>query len=550
MAQFQGHFPFQYGVVGAVNLAGATLGDQAHDLMPPPKKLFQGRFDGFNGALRFLASTPRLPWLVGMGNRRVLAEADSDGMVDVIIYRARRDAIFEPEKIKRAYHARLKHIAAKMRIINQRANPLESKTGNGHEGLSREDAGELTTLRAALDFELDAMRREVGRAAEESSRDGPRLLANQLNLLGAEIRDEIFLTNAIAATLPVELLAELAAIPDVGPIHPDLPVFDELDVSVEACGFDTWWAQSYTGGGTDFGIVDNGVDQNHPAFSHVPAMYARPGDFVTGSHGTVVTGVVAMDNGSEVGAAYGLDSVVWANGGLSTSCNLAAMQWAAWQAPVSPEVLNFSRKVGVATLDTTDFELSIDSLIDNMDMLSIKSAGNEGWDNTWSTLTSPGRAYNLISVAGMNDQGTVTRADDARYYYSSTGPTPAGRRKPDLTAPGGLYYHHDHRHSRLWHLFRHQSGGTPCRIGGNVAQRGRQLGRHGTKSGAHQHGTALVFLRYGNHRRRYQLASLQLGQILRLELPGHGPRLSGARRLLHRYDMVQGYARRAQRFLL
>ena len=42
-----------------------------------------------------------------------------------------------------------------------------------------------------------------------------------------------------------------------------------------------------------------------------------------------------------------------------------------------------------------------------------------------------------MSVAGFNDVGTVTSSDDVVLGVSSRGPTPGGRKKPDLAAPGG-----------------------------------------------------------------------------------------------------------------
>ena len=51
------------------------------------------------------------------------------------------------------------------------------------------------------------------------------------------------------------------------------------------------------------------------------------------------------------------------------------------------------------------------------------------------TVQNTGR--NTMSVGAFNDVGTVASADDVVLGISSRGPTPAGRKKPDLTAPGG-----------------------------------------------------------------------------------------------------------------
>ena len=55
---------------------------------------------------------------------------------------------------------------------------------------------------------------------------------------------------------------------------------------------------------------------------------------------------------------------------------------------------------------------------------------------SYSNFNSPANAYNAITVANVDDQGTATRADDVIAPNSSRGPTENGRRKPDLAAPG------------------------------------------------------------------------------------------------------------------
>ncbi len=61
-------------------------------------------------------------------------------------------------------------------------------------------------------------------------------------------------------------------------------------------------------------------------------------------------------------------------------------------------------------------------------------AGNENVDGT-PTVGNIGR--NVLTVAGFNDVGTIASTDDVVLGISSRGPTPGGRKKPDLTAPAG-----------------------------------------------------------------------------------------------------------------
>ena len=84
---------------------------------------------------------------------------------------------------------------------------------------------------------------------------------------------------------------------------------------------------------------------------------------------------------------------------------------------------------------TSDDEDDGDDIITNaFGVGQAQSAGNENLTGE-PTVNNIGR--NILSVAAFNDVGTVTSTDDVVLGISSRGPTPGGRKKPDLTAPGG-----------------------------------------------------------------------------------------------------------------
>jgi serine protease AprX len=62
------------------------------------------------------------------------------------------------------------------------------------------------------------------------------------------------------------------------------------------------------------------------------------------------------------------------------------------------------------------------------------SAGNSGPGR--ATVESPGISRSAITVGAVNDRRTVTQKDDRITFYSSRGPAPGGKVKPDLVAPG------------------------------------------------------------------------------------------------------------------
>lgn len=62
------------------------------------------------------------------------------------------------------------------------------------------------------------------------------------------------------------------------------------------------------------------------------------------------------------------------------------------------------------------------------------AAGNSGPRR--ATVESPGISPSAITVGAVNDRRTVTQKDDRITFYSSRGPAPGGKVKPDLVAPG------------------------------------------------------------------------------------------------------------------
>jgi hypothetical protein len=96
-----------------------------------------------------------------------------------------------------------------------------------------------------------------------------------------------------------------------------------------------------------------------------------------------------------------------------------------------PEVINYSYGSD-ASVDDDGYCRFFDNVVDTFGKTLTLSAGNAGL----RAIGTPGIAYNVISVANVNGQGTADRADDTIAPTSSAGPTPGGRKKPDLSALG------------------------------------------------------------------------------------------------------------------
>ncbi|MBN1356977.1 S8 family serine peptidase [bacterium] len=80
-----------------------------------------------------------------------------------------------------------------------------------------------------------------------------------------------------------------------------------------------------------------------------------------------------------------------------------------------------------------DDSMEVDQFIwNNPDYSIVYAAGNDG--SSSDTIRAPGTAKNCITV-GATEHGTANLENNM--YFSSHGPTNDGRRKPDVTLPGG-----------------------------------------------------------------------------------------------------------------
>lgn len=75
------------------------------------------------------------------------------------------------------------------------------------------------------------------------------------------------------------------------------------------------------------------------------------------------------------------------------------------------------------------------------------AAGNSGPGRR--TIESPGISPSAITVGAVDDRRTLTQKDDRITSYSSRGPAPGGRKKPDLVAPGETIISLRAPHSKL-----------------------------------------------------------------------------------------------------
>lgn len=214
-------------------------------------------------------------------------------------------------------------------------------------------------------------------------------------------------------------------------------------------------AHEFTGDDVVIAILDTGMDGDHHDlrgkfltfidWSRGRARAVKP--FDTGDHGTHVASIAAgsgaADSGLE-GVAPGASLIGFqiedARGGTKEAV-LASVDWLLGQRKeYRADIVTMSYGFG-ETVDGTDAtELAYDRLF-KAGILPFAAAGN--WGPEAGTVATPAGARSAVAVASLHDPRStagrgVGKVDTAFYLgqYSSRGPTPDGRVKPDIAAPG------------------------------------------------------------------------------------------------------------------
>jgi len=301
--------------------------------------------------------------------------------------------------------------------------------GRGHPG--RITSVERESARRAERWFERSVRALGPEAARASSLI--RRLESLVEASGGSVVASELVPAAVVARVPSHDLGDLARRRLVGSIEAaprDRPL---SGVGTQAVGAPSWWTAGFTGGGgfadvvpADAALRSEAVDPTHPAFDDVTV--ENDPTLPPSDHGTHTGGVVASGDSTYPGVAPGIDQLIGAGDeayalGFETETGPGASDAA--------ESLNYS----FGSPATSDDEDDTDDVLTHVfGVGQALAAGNENVDGS-ATVGNIG--HNTLSVGAFNDVGTITSTDDVVLGVSSRGPTPVGRKKPDLTAPGG-----------------------------------------------------------------------------------------------------------------
>ena len=170
------------------------------------------------------------------------------------------------------------------------------------------------------------------------------------------------------------------------------------------------------------------------------------------SRGVDECGICRDQDGNRKGVAPGLDSVLDAEAAeLSVDEKAWALGIGAFNvagATDPAEVMSDSHGTPADQDDSGSLQRT-DKIISAYGALIAYPAGNEG---PARTVNANCIAYDTLCMGGFDHRGTVDPSDDVIEDFSSRGPTPGGRKKPDLVAVATSEFANQHwiRDGRLW----------------------------------------------------------------------------------------------------
>ncbi|PCJ15087.1 MAG: hypothetical protein COB02_18380 [Candidatus Cloacimonadota bacterium] len=279
---------------------------------------------------------------------------------------------------------------------------------------------------------------------------------------GGEVVSELPFANALVANVSNKTLKDLANNPDIAQITLDRVImFEETPAnSNEEVGSSKDWtyglkvlgvdkvraAYNLTGKGVRVGILDTGIDAEHPDLKgKVVAWKDWAGDSETPKdahgHGTHCAGTIAGGDasGKNIGVAPEVELVIGRifgdSGGATLSGILGAMNWITdpdsnADTDDAPRIVSNSWGGRQGSMQSEKAMWNIIKTWRSLNMVPVFAAGNSG--PRAKTMGTPGGYPHSFAVA-------ATDSKDKAAYFSSRGPITwegVDYVKPDIAAPG------------------------------------------------------------------------------------------------------------------
>lgn len=219
---------------------------------------------------------------------------------------------------------------------------------------------------------------------------------------------------------------------------PNVVVEDESDISIAITQADyVRDTFGYTGSGIKIGMVEGSgmPNRQHDYFTTENIIYDPNVTMIESAHANQVAAIMVGKETTVNGVTYE---------GIAPDAKLYATYYDSddwrerveWLLSQGVNVINMSARLLDGENGKYDeYALWTDHIAINHSVHFVKSAGNSGEGDKY--ITSPGMAYNVITVGSINDNNTISYADDELSSFSSYNEQNIyNNNKPDLVASG------------------------------------------------------------------------------------------------------------------
>ncbi|AIQ57599.1 S8 family peptidase [Paenibacillus borealis] len=280
---------------------------------------------------------------------------------------------------------------------------------------------------------------------------GIRALQKHLGTHAFPIKHQLPLHRAVASRVTLKCLKQVCCWSGVHKVYLDGIKKTTLNIATPSIGATAVErSRGLTGKGINIAVLDTGV-YPHPDLTRPVNRILAFKDYINhrkcpyddNGHGTHITGDAAGNGWSSKGKYKGPApeagivgiKVLDKNGDGYDSTIIKAIEWCiARRKKLKLRILSMSFGGPVSPSAKDDILVQAVEKAVKAGLTVVIAAGNSGPGRR--TVESPGISPSAITVGAVNDRRTVTQKDDRIAVYSSRGPAPGGKVKPDLVAPG------------------------------------------------------------------------------------------------------------------
>lgn len=283
------------------------------------------------------------------------------------------------------------------------------------------------------------MRAELGEARASARQAALDRLTSDVKKLGGTVGYVSTSAPLAYVDLPADRVAALAELPAVETLGLERTWSTTMSSAGPAVQANWTSGSGDQGNGVRVAVVEyHNVRNSGDLGGRVVASHSASGSLAytggsTFDHPTWVAGAIAGRSGTYPGVAPGALIVSASTGGGGASVTrdrqiIAAADWAAGAGDA--DIINASIGQDTAT-GSEEARRYFDAIAHLDGRLPVAAAGNYVTFGHWNIL-SPGSAYNVLTVGGIDDRGTAGRTDDRLWYYP--GSNGSNYRDPSGTA--------------------------------------------------------------------------------------------------------------------